>query len=76
MYINGAGRVSGVVNTLLMGRMGCILMGRVGWPWCGEDRVGVYGGHCVERTGWVCRVDMVWRGPGGCVGCTNSGSVY
>ena len=24
----------------------------------------------MERTGWVCRVDMVWRGPGGYVGWT------
>ena len=29
--INGAGMVCGVVNTLRMGRMGCVLMGRVGY---------------------------------------------
>ena len=27
----------------------------------------------MERTGWVCRVDIVWRGPGGCVGWTLCG---
>ena len=49
-------------------------MERTGWVCRG--RGGCVGGQCVERTGWVCRVDIVWRGPGGCVGCTNSGSVY
>ena len=35
------------------------------------ERTGWVGGHCVERTG--CRVDIVWRGPGGCVGWTLCG---